>query len=306
MDKIFQLICDLFPHYKVKKNYFYKKSFYFIFCIFRFFLKGPFILNFKDFKIIAFPQKYHYTSFLFTRGNLPDPTELNVIRKNIYKKKSLFIDCGVNFGSYSIPIAASNENCEVFAFDASKLILNEFIKNLKINNFNNIVYKNVAIGEKSGKIFFSENAIRGKNNSSGSGYVITKINNFATDFEIEMISLDDFFKNKNLNKYEIIFIKIDLEGYDINAIYGCKNIIVNNNPIILFEFSKMILKNPLYKHEEFENFILSNNLEILDINKQPINLEKLYQKINQLDKHHETVGNYLLLDKKYREKNLII
>ena len=68
----------------------------------------------------------------------------------------------------------------------------------------------------------------------------------------------------------------------------------------------MILKNPLYKHEEFENFILSNNLEILDINKQPINLEKLYQKINQLDKHHETVGNYLLLDKKYREKNLII
>ena len=58
--------------------------------------------------------------------------------------------------------------------------------------------------------------------------------------------------------------------------------------------------------QEFENFILSNNLEILDINKQPINLEKLYQKINQLDKHQETVGNYLLLDKKYREKNLII
>ena len=48
MDKIFQKICDLYPHYKINTK-FKKKIFNVVFKIFKSFLRGPIKLNFGNF-----------------------------------------------------------------------------------------------------------------------------------------------------------------------------------------------------------------------------------------------------------------
>lgn len=219
-DYIFQRFCNLFPHYIVRKSIFNKKIFYYIFSIFKFFLEKPVILDFKFYKFLAFPQKFDYSRFLLTRGDLPDPRELDLIKKIIKNKKNLFIDCGSNYGSYSIPIAAFNKNCDVYAFDASKSVKKTFLQNLKLNNLKNISYYNLAIGETNKTVIFHEDILNDIKSSTGSGFVINRIDNKKFDYKIKIIRLDNFFSYVKLKKYELVFIKIDLEGHDIKAIYG--------------------------------------------------------------------------------------
>ena len=295
-DYTFQKFCNVFPHYIVRKNLFYKKIFYFSFCIFKFFLKKPVILDFKTYKFLAFPQKFDYSRFLLTRGDLPDPGELDFIKKNINYKKTLFIDCGSNYGSYSIPIASFNKNCDVYAFDASRSVQKTFLYNLKLNNFRNIKYHNLAIGQENKIVIFHEDIYNNIINSTGSGFIVNKVKNKNLDYKIKMIRLDNFFNSEKLKKYELCFIKIDLEGHDIKAIYGSLNIIKKIKTIIMFEFSKMILKNN-FVEKNFITFLKKNNLITTDLNLKPLTFKELKARIASLDEAHQTCGNYLLFNK---------
>jgi FkbM family methyltransferase len=298
IDYIFQKFCNIFPHYIVKKNFFYKKVFYFFFSIFQIFLKKPVILNFKTYKFLAFPQKFDYSRFLLTRGDLPDPGELDFIKKTIKNKKTLFIDCGSNYGSYSIPIAAFNKNCDVEAFDASRSVKKTFIRNLKINNLKNIKYHNLAIGQENKTVIFHEDIHSNIISSTGSGFVVNKIANKNLDYKIKMIRLDNFFDSNKLKKYKLVFIKIDLEGHDIKAIYGSLNIIKKIKTIIMFEFSKMIITND-FVEINFINFLDKNSLIITDLNLELLTLRELKNRLTELDNTHQTCGNYLLIKKKF-------
>jgi FkbM family methyltransferase len=295
IDYIFQKFCNIFPHYIVRKNFFYKKIFYIFFCIFKFFLKKPVILNFNDYKFLAFPQKFDYSRFLLTRGDLPDPGELDFIKKTIKNKKSLFIDCGSNYGSYSIPIATFNKNCDVHAFDASRSVKKTFFRNLKLNNLKNIKYHNLAIGDENKTVIFHEDIYNNIISSTGSGFVVNKINN-NLDYKIKMVRLDNFFDLANLKKYELVFIKIDLEGHDIKAIYGSLNIIKRIKTVVMFEFSKMIY-NSNFVEKNFVKFLNKNNLVITDLNLELLTLRELKNRLTKLDNSHQTCGNYLLFKK---------
>ena len=302
-DYIFQKFCNIFPHYIVRKNFFYKKTFYFFFIFFKIFLKKPVILNFKNYKFLAFPQKLDYSRFLLTRGDLPDPGELALIKKTIKNKKTLFIDCGSNYGSYSIPIAAFNKNCDVYAFDASRSVKKFFLSNLKLNNLKNIRYHNLAIGNENKTVIFHEDIYNNIISSTGSGFVVNKISNKNLDYKIKMIRLDSFFSLVKLKKYELVFIKIDLEGHDIKAIYGFSNIIKKIKTVILFEFSKMIYAGG-FVEKDFINFLNKNNLIITDLNLELLTLKKLKNRLNELDNSHQTCGNYLLFNKSLIKKEL--
>jgi len=295
-DYIFQKFCNVYPHHIVKKNLFNKKIFYFIFSIFKFFLKKPVILNFKSYKFLAFPQKLDYSRFLLTRGDLPDPGELDFIKKIITNKKALFIDCGSNYGSYSIPIATFNKNCDVYAFDASRSVKKTFFSNLKLNNLKNIKYHNVAIGQENKIVVFHEDISNNIISSTGSGFVVNKIDNKNLDYKIKMVRLDNFFNSVSLRKYELVFIKIDLEGHDIKAVYGSLNIIKKIKTIIMFEFSKMIYNND-FVEKNFINFLNKNNLIITDLSLALLTLQQLRDRLSALNNSHQTCGNYLIFNK---------
>ena len=295
MNKIFQKFCDLYPHYKLN-TYFKKKIFYLIFSVFKIFLSGPFQLNFKKFKFFAYPQKKNYSRSLLTKINLHDEGEINFFNNNI-DSESIFIDCGANQGFYSIPIAGNHPECKIYAFEPSYQEMHLLEENIKLNNFNNITPLKLAIAEKEGSFKFKDDNI--ESHSTKGGFIIDEKNDNTLEkiSIIKATTLDKFIDDLKVNKNKKIFIKIDLEGYDFNAIYGCKNIINEYKTIILFEFSKMAIQNKIYNFEEFEKFLLNNNLIILDINLNSISLLDLNRKLEKLEKKFDVLGNFLIIKK---------
>ena len=295
MDHLFQFICNIFPHYKLNNKY-KKKFFYLIYCIFKFFIKGPFVLNFKDFKFFSYPQKTNYSRFLLSRVEMPDKGEINFINKNI-DDNSIFLDCGANQGFYSIPIAAKNNLIDVHSFEPSDKEFELLKDNIKINNLKNITLRKNAILDKIGKVnFFDTNS--NINDTSG-GVLINSNDNINKTKEVEGLTLDSYVKKINVPLDKKILIKIDIEGYDIHAIYGAKEIINKYFCIVIFEFSILILENKNFNLDEFQNFLSDNKLIIKDFNNNEISVKNLLDLISKLDKKHSTIGNYILLKKDF-------
>ena len=87
------------------------------------------------------------------------------------------------------------------------------------------------------------------------------------EFDIKTIKLDNFdFKNK------ISFIKIDVEGHELNVIEGARNTIEKHKPNLLIEIEEKHthkkLSESLYYIENlgYKTYILNNN-ELVEFNK---------------------------------------
>jgi len=291
MDKIFQYACDLYPAYKIDTK-FKKKLFYIFFSFLKFFLKGPFVMNFENFKIYAYPKKGDYTRFMLTRVSVPDSGERNIIVRNLNNNKNIFIDCGANAGFYSLDVATKVENVTVYAFEPSEKEKVFLKNNIDLNEIKNINIIDKAVGDKNDKAIFNN-----FNNSSGGGFVTPYVSETNNGYQVDVVTLDSFFNNQFSNDNTSIFIKIDLEGYDIKAINGAKEILLNYDCAVIFEFSKLTMKQKDYSVEDIQ-FFIDRGFKLYDVYGIELNCRDLETKIFQLDEDHETCGNFILSKKK--------
>tara|TARA_B100001057_G_scaffold276038_1_gene276309 strand:+ start:1847 stop:2755 length:909 start_codon:yes stop_codon:yes gene_type:complete len=295
MDKFFQIFCNLFPAFKLN-NKFKKKFFYIIFSIFKPFLKGPFIINFGNFKIFSYPAKGDYTRYMLTRASLPDPRERNIIIQNLKSKKNIFIDCGANVGFYSLDVATKVDNVSIYAFEPSKKERIFLKNNLDLNKINNTKIIELALGDKDGVAIFNDTRDNKLYNSSGGGFITSQVAVSKNNYKVKIVTLDNFFKDKNFSDKSSIFIKTDLEGYDIKAINGAKNLLLKYDCSVIFEFSKMIMKQSDYSIKDFDIF-LNNGFKLFDMYGKKISCNDLETKIKGLDEDHDTCGNFILSKK---------
>ena len=136
-----------------KNSYFY----YIFFRLIRNFLNTDIILNIFGFKVLGSVNKNNTSYFLLKKCDFGDNKELNLIRKISKLQKILFIDCGCNYGFYSLYVASLSNNNKVISIEASKKTLTYFKKNLKLNLFLNIVFFNKAISNRDNRdIIFYE------------------------------------------------------------------------------------------------------------------------------------------------------
>jgi len=286
IDKKFQVLINYFL--KKKLNKFYKIFFFF----FKNFIKGPFILDFEDYKFFSYPQKKNLSRWMLKNLRPWDFDTINLINNLLGNDKSLFVDCGVNYGAYSIPIS-KKKNTTVISFDPSKRALSEFKNNIKLNNSKNIKYYNYGISDSISKSFFSDNL----NNFKNSGeYSFART---QSSYKVSTTTLDSFFKSFNLNIYKIIIIKLDIEGYEFNALLGMKKILLNYNVIVFFEFSRMLINKKKFNFKKFKKFLDRCNLKILDLSLNKINIKDLLYKFSKLEKKRNTIGDYILVNKSF-------
>lgn len=291
MDKFFQYVCNLYPAYKIDTK-FKKKIFYIFFSFMNFFLKGPFVMNFKNFKIYAYSKKNDYTRFMLTRVSLPDPGERKIIIQNLKNNNNIFIDCGANAGFYSLDVATKVENVSVYAFEPSKKEKIFLKNNIDLNNIKNIKIIDKAVGDKNEKAIFNN-----FNNSDGGGFLTQENLESKNTYQVDVVALDSFFNKELFNNDTSIFIKIDLEGYDIKAINGAKEILLNQDCTVIFEFSKLTMKQKDYSIEDIQ-FFIDRGFKLYDIYGAELNCKDLETKIFELDEDHETCGNFILTKKK--------
>lgn len=179
------------------------------------------------------PVQFYYHRM---RGWLePELFALNSILKN----KRRFIDIGVNIGTYSYYFSDKFNHIDGF-----EPIL-EITNRLKDLNKNNITIHPVALSDTSGELILNIPKVNGQLEPALASIERRHAENEQR--KITVCRLDDY------NFSEVDFIKIDVEGHELNVIQGAQKTISKNKPILLIEIEQRHLTFPM--HDVFNAII---------------------------------------------------
>jgi len=207
-------------------------------------------IRFKDFEFLIkkiIPENYLLKKRLKRAIKKNYEKELSIIGRFADKSKDA-IDVGVYRGVYSYKLA-QNFNL-VHSFEPNPLLYPYLNKNLK-KIISNIDLYNLALSDVNGetilklplrsKSFFKNNIEELYQLGAASIHPNNKFDNFK-EVKVKMKKLDDIKIDKKIG-----FIKIDVEGHELEVIEGAKNTIINDMPILLIEIEKRHTKKPVEK-----------------------------------------------------------
>ena len=219
------------------------------------------------------PKKYQFKKRIKRAIKKLDEPEIFIINELIDKDTDT-IDVGVYRGVHSYEMS---KYCKcVHAFEPNPVIFYELEKYLpKI--INNIKLYNFALSNKNEKkklrIPIRNQNVHKSNYEEYYKMGLATIHeknifeNFDT-FEIKCKKLDDFDLARRIS-----FIKIDVEGHEIEVLNGCKELIKKFKPNLMIEIEQNYSKNTL---EESISFICSLGYKAFClVDKELISLENL-------------------------------
>ena len=187
------------------------------------------------------------------------------------------LDIGANIGSVSLVIANMFNNSKVFAIEPTSYAFNKLLNNIKLN------YQ-LANRVHARQLFITNNK---KPLSVWSSWNLDKIDkkhnkHFGTLKEVKKnsyIKLDEFIENENLIKVD--FIKLDVDGYEIDVLKSGEKFLKKHKPIIFMEIAPYLYPEFGYNCYKLINFLKGmdynffdeNLIEIVDIYKQVENIK---------------------------------
>jgi len=189
-----------------------------------------------------------------------EETEAKIMEQKI-SKGEIVVDVGANIGIHTLNMAKIvGKTGKVFAFEPEVTNFEILKKNIKLNNYTNIFVENKAVGEKNGIVTLY------RSNHPGMHKIENKPLHSKDELNVNIISLDNFF-NENHMQNKIDFVKIDVEGFELNVLKGMKNILKHNKNIkILFEFMPEKLQGNDLEYDSKYGELL-NFLELFDLKK---------------------------------------
>ena len=196
----------------------------------------------------------------------------------LINQSSASIDIGVYRGVYSHFLCKYSKY--VYAFEANPLLIQKLKKGFQ--KYKNITIENLAISSVQGfaklKIPFRNQNIDYSNYEElyqlGTATIHEKntlANTEFQSFEIERINLDAYSFN-----HKIGFIKIDVEGHELDIINGAKNLISKDKPNLMVEIEEQhtgvsnieIIKQ--IKELGYECYFLNDHFQLEVVNQQNI------------------------------------
>ena len=219
------------------------------------FSKIVFRLNISH--IFTFKYKHHLLKFYpsYLSGILwVDPnhghsgSEVENFVWKYLKQNDVFIDIGANIGTVTLEASKKIGNDgKIFSFEANPKVF-QFLKgNVDLNNCKNIELYNLALGEKTSQIYFSD--IRSDESNS--------IQNNSNGIRIEMKILDEIIPPH----LKIDLLKIDVLGYEKFVFLGAKKTLENTS-CIHFPAIENKYKNYGYDYKDVFNILKNHNFLI--------------------------------------------
>lgn len=176
-----------------------------------------------------------------------------------------FIDVGAHKGEFLSFILSLNYK-KIYSFEPQKKIFKILYKNFK--NKKNIQLFNLGLAHKNSKIIFYENKLtststfsRSKNTtfSKVKNLILNSNNSYIDKYPLNVKTLDEIFINKKIFN---IFLKIDVEGFELNVLKGAKKTLSKKVKFILIERNFF----QLYKDNSTEKvhlFLKKNNFKLI-------------------------------------------
>lgn len=135
----------------------------------------------------------------------------------------IVLDIGANIGAHTLPLAKLvGESGLVLAFEPQRILFQTLAGNMAINSITNVHCFQKAVGKKRGTGYIPEMYYNEYNNFGGIGLTDKGV-------PVEIISVDD------LNLRDCHFMKIDVEGMELDVLEGAQNTIKSFKPVIYAE-----------------------------------------------------------------------
>ena len=200
--------------------------------------------------------------------------ETELVKKTVREGMAV-VDIGANIGYYTLIIAKIvGGKGKVYAFEPDPENYRLLVKNIELNGYDNVIPMQKAVSNRTGTTELFLHPV-----DMGS-HRIYNSNDGRESIKIEMVSLDEFFEGKE-NKVDVI--KMDVEGAEIAALQGMKNILQNNDDVKIFtEFSPAATRTFGYSPEEGLNELIKSGFKLYHINDlkgetTPVSIDSLMQ-----------------------------
>jgi FkbM family methyltransferase len=198
----------------VKQDYFYNRN------IHEFLRKNK--VTYQKYQIYHEPQfRFYYCiedetddsiKNILKRG-LPYEGNIGIMIDHLIRRGSLALDIGAHIGVHTMTMSRKvGPQGAVIAFEPDKTSYMELLKNLLINQCENVIPICKALGETLKTAHLQKH----------------KIEEEGGDL-VETITLD------SLNLTNVSLIKMDIENYEYFALKGAKETILRNKPVLIFE-----------------------------------------------------------------------
>lgn len=154
-------------------------------------------------------------------------THLTELLHGYLKEGYNCLDIGANFGYHSITMAILNgKTGNVFCFEPMLDFCNLISSNSYLNNLDNIKVYNNAVGKTQDVVYVPQPNFETDYpvNHGDTSITKTKIGR-----DVTMVKIDD------LTLPKINFIKIDVQGCELDVLIGSKNKITEDKPLIIVE-----------------------------------------------------------------------
>jgi FkbM family methyltransferase len=206
--------------------------------------------------------------------HLKESVSWNIFINGVYEKRTIdyivsrlprngiFIDCGANIGSISIPVGMQRKDVKIFAVEASPWVFAYLKKNIELNSADNITPINVALSDENNKQvhFFCPTDQFGKGSFT---------NTYSADSQIVITKTLDLIVSTYVSPGVVSFIKIDVEGYEATVLNGAKDALRISMPEILFEFGGWTEESAQgHAAGDAQRLLLGNGYNLFDFNSQ--------------------------------------
>ncbi len=176
----------------------------------------------------------------------------SLLKSKTDKSDFILFDVGANLGNYALYSKNINSAISIHCFEPVNSTFSKLVENLKHLN---VITNNQALSNTSGiaKIFVYSDLCE----SNSIDHHPHLDSNFQSKEEtISVITLDDYCKKHQITY--ISFLKIDVEGHEVQVLEGAKENILNKTiNVIQFEYNKL-WKNTQNKLEDAFNLLNSN------------------------------------------------
>lgn len=178
-----------------------------------------------NFDIYVDPKNGHTDVMLYI--NKSRDKEVTDVMDTYLRKGSVFVDIGANIGYETLWGAKRvGQNGKVFSFEPVPYIASQLSESVAHNKFTNVTLIQKGVSDVMGKVSIFLN-----NKDAGSSSILNNQPN-TKEITIETITLDEALKD--ITKIDLI--KIDVEGYEPQVIYGAATILKKFTPPLVFEY----------------------------------------------------------------------
>jgi len=157
--------------------------------------------------------------------------------------RGVYLDIGANIGATVIAAAILRPDIRIFAFELVPDNADLLERNIAANSVKNCTVVRSAIGDREGSVMIESDGPWSQIGGSGIAIPATTLDRFV---------------DEHLRGTSIDLIKIDVEGYEPNVLYGASSTIQRFCPEIFMELNSWTLLVQGYNPIEFSQYLIDS------------------------------------------------